>query len=143
MSISFIVTRYYKQVHLVPFKNVIKCVPHCHKQSSNTLDNIHRVYCDKNTFIYFLLMFYLSFEEISNSELIIIGLQLSDLQLCSCKMYRMCPQRSPRSPCFCQHIQICHTKLPAVLACACRFFMSPYVTRLDSIFMTMETKAKH
>jgi hypothetical protein len=84
-----------------------------------------------------------------NSEIIIIGLKLSDLWLCwlqigLCKMYRKFSQRSPSSPCFkLLTYKIFHTKLPAVRACACMFFIPPYVIRLDSIFMTMRTEAKH
>jgi len=94
-------------------------------------------------------MFYLSFEERSNPEIIIMGLQLSDLHLCRsqiglCKMYRMCTQ-GPHGLHIsnCQRIKICHTKLLAVRVRACRFFISPSVTGLDSIFMTMGTEAKH
>ena len=41
----------------------------------------------------------------------------------------------------CQRIKICHTKHPAVRAYARMFLISPYVIRLDSVFMTMGTLA--
>ena len=41
----------------------------------------------------------------------------------------------------CQHLKNVSYKI--VRVCACRFFIFLYVTRLDSIFVTMGTEAKH
>jgi len=44
----------------------------------------------------------------------------------------------------CQHLKkLSYKTSSSTCVCACRFFIVPYVTRLDSIFVIIGTEAKH